>query len=168
MASALGGIRVLDLTGLSPASFAAGMLGDMGADVIRISTPPGASQKGVGSGVDFIEGMDAPALLDTPRNKRNIGINLKAEPGRELFHRLAETADVVVESFRPGVMARLGIDYETVSGKNPRIIFCSVWVTVRMAPTGICRAMILIMRLWEGRWDWSVTARRSPPLSQKI
>ncbi len=126
MASALSGIKVLDLTGLSPAAFAAGMLGDMGADVIKISAPPGASEKGVGTGVDFIEGMDAPAFFDTPRNKKNIGINLKAEAGRKIFLQLAESADVILESFRPGVMTRLGIGYETVAQKNPRIIYCSV------------------------------------------
>ncbi len=126
MASALSGIKVLDLAGLSPASFAAGMLGDMGADVIRISAPPGASEKGVGTSVNFIEGLDAPAFFDTRRNKKNIGINLKSEPGRKLFHQLAETSDIIIESFRPGVMARLGIGYEAVAEKNPRIIFCSV------------------------------------------
>ena len=126
MATALSGIKVLDLTGMGPSSFAAGMLGDMGADVIKISTPPGASDKGVGAGIEFIEGIDAPAFFDSPRNKKNIGINFKAESGKKLFHQLAETADVVIESFRPGVMDRLGIGYETVSKENPRIIHCSV------------------------------------------
>jgi len=124
--SALDGINVLDLTGMGPSSFAAGMLADMGADVIKISTPPGASNKGVGAGIDFIDGVDASAFYDTPRNKKNIGINFKAESGKKLFFQLVETADVVLEAFRPGVMDRLGIGYEAASQKNPRIIYCSV------------------------------------------
>lgn len=126
MTSALSGIKVLDLTGMGPSSFAAGMLADMGADVIKISTPPGASDKGVGAGIDFIEGVDASIFFDTPRNKKNTGINLKSEAGQKLFFQLVETADVVLEAFRPGVMDRLGIGYEAASQKNPKIIYCSV------------------------------------------
>ncbi len=126
MTLALKGIRLLDLTGMGPASFAAGMLADMGADVTKISTPPGASDKGVGAGIDFIEGVEASAFYDTPRNKKNIGINLKAESGKKLFFQLIDTADVVLEAFRPGVMDRLGIGYEKASQRNPRIIYCSV------------------------------------------
>ncbi len=126
MASALNGIKILDLTGMGPSSFAAGMLADMGADVIKIGTPPGASDKGVGAGIDFIEGMDSSAFFDTPRNKRNIGINFKSEVGKKLFFQLVEKADVVLEAFRPGVMDRLEIGYDTASRKNPRIIYCAV------------------------------------------
>ena len=126
MTSALSGIKILDLTGMGPSSFAAGMLADMGADVIKISTPPGASDKGVGAGIEFIEGVDTSAFYDTPRNKKNIGINFKSEAGQKLFFQLMETADVVLEAFRPGVMDRLGIGYEAASKKNSRIIYCSV------------------------------------------
>jgi crotonobetainyl-CoA:carnitine CoA-transferase CaiB-like acyl-CoA transferase len=126
MASALGGIKVLDLTGLGPSSFAAQMLGDMGAEVIRINAVPGGASRGVGKGVDFIEGMDASTYTDTIRNKKNVGINLKSEAGKRVFQQLAETADVIIESFRPGVMDRLGLGYEAVKGINPRIIFCAV------------------------------------------
>lgn len=126
MTLALSDIKVLDLTGMGPSSFAAGMLADMGADVIKISTPPGASDKGVGAGIDFVEGVDPSAFLDTPRNKRNIGVNLKSPSGQRLFFQLAATADVVLEAFRPGVMDRLGIGYEAASKINPGIIYCSV------------------------------------------
>lgn len=117
---------MLDLAGMGPASMAAGMLGDMGAEVIKVSSPPGASDKGVGAGIDFIEGVDAPAYLDSLRNKKNIGINLKAEAGKDLFLRLARTTDVVIESFRPGVVDRLGVGYDALSKTNPRLILCSV------------------------------------------
>ena len=126
MTLALEGIKLLDVTGMGPSSFAAGMLADLGADVIKISTPPGASDKGVGAGIEFIEGIDAGAFYDTLRNKKNIGINLKSEAGKQIFFQLMEKADVVLEAFRPGVLDRLGIGYETASQKNPRIIYCSV------------------------------------------
>ncbi len=122
MASALSGIKVLDLAGIGPASFAAMMLADMGADVIKINMPPGAGDKGVGGGMTFVDTFDPGTL----RNKKNTAINLKAEAGKQLFNRLAETADVIIEANRPGVMDRLGVGYEAISKINPRIIYCSV------------------------------------------
>lgn len=127
MTSALNGTKVLDLTGMGPASIAAMMLGDMGADVIKISMPPKAGDRGVGGGIDFDELPERPAFdLECLRNKRNLALNLKTEAGRDLFYKLAETADIIIESFRPGVMDRLGVGYDTVAKKNPGIIFCSV------------------------------------------
>jgi len=98
----------------------------MGADVIKINPVPGGMKKGVGKGVDFVEGLDASAYFDTIRNKKNVGINLKTEAGQGIFRRLAETADVIIESFRPGVMDRLGLGYEEIKQVNERIIYCSV------------------------------------------
>ena len=118
MVSALSGIRVMDLTGQGPSSFAAQILGDMGADVIKINSVPGGMKKGVGKGVDFVEGMDASAYFDTFRNKKNVGLNLKTEIGQSIFCRLAETADVIIESFRPGVMDRLGLGYEAIKKRK--------------------------------------------------
>jgi crotonobetainyl-CoA:carnitine CoA-transferase CaiB-like acyl-CoA transferase len=127
LTSALNGTKVLDLTGMGPASIAAMMLGDMGADVIKISMPPKAGDRGVGGGIDFDELPERPAFdLECLRNKRNLALNLKTEAGRDLFYKLAETADIIIESFRPGVMDRLGVGYDTVAKKNPGIIFCSV------------------------------------------
>jgi len=126
LASALEGIKVLDLAGMGPAFLAATMLGDMGAEVIKINTPPGASSRGIGAGIEFIEGVDAPAFLDTLRNEKNIGLNLKSEAGKRIFRELAKTSDVIIESFRPGVMDRLGIGYAAISEINRGIIFCSI------------------------------------------
>ncbi len=125
MASALSGIKVLDVAGIGPASFTAMILGDMGADVIKINMPPGAGDKGVGQGNTFLDGT---LTFDpgTIRNKKNMAINLKTETGQRLFHQLAETADIIIEGFRPGVMDRLGVGYQAISKINPRIIFCSV------------------------------------------
>jgi len=125
MASALGGIKVLDVSGIGPGSFAAMILGDMGADVLKINMPPGSGDRGVGQGNTFLDGT---LTFDpgTIRNKRNMALNLKTETGQRLFHRLAETADIIIEGFRPGVMDRLGVGYQAISKINPRIIFCSV------------------------------------------
>jgi crotonobetainyl-CoA:carnitine CoA-transferase CaiB-like acyl-CoA transferase len=126
MTSALEGIKVLDITGMGPASYAAQILGDTGAEVIKISQPPKNASRGVGQGVEFMKGMDASVSFDTLRNKKNVGINLKTETGHDLFSRMAETSDVIIESFRPGVMDRLGLGYEEMARINPRIIYCSV------------------------------------------
>ncbi len=126
MKSALEGIKVLDITGMGPASYAAQILGDMGAEVIKISQPPKNASRGVGQGVEFMKGMDASVSFDTLRNKKNVGINLKTETGHGLFSRMAESSDVIIESFRPGVMDRLGLGYEEMARINPKIIYCSV------------------------------------------
>ncbi len=95
------------------------LLGDMGADVLVVE-PPADSKAGQG-------GMPAGDPHDAlRRNKRSIVLNLRDEEARNIFYRLAETADVVLEGFRPGVVKRLGVDYETLSAKNPRIIYCSL------------------------------------------
>src|SRR3989304_5496589 len=117
----LEGIRVLDLTRLAPGPFCTMLLGDLGADVIVVEEAPGAGRR-------FDVGLSdrAQAFNALGRNKRSIGLNLKDEAARRVFYRLAEKADVVLEGFRPGVVKRLGVDYETVSAINPRIVYCSL------------------------------------------
>ncbi len=117
----LEGIRILDLTRLAPGPFCTMLLGDLGADVIVIEEPPG-----VGRRFDIGMSERAQAFNALGRNKRSVGLNLKEARAREAFLRLAEKADVVVEGFRPGVVKRLGVDYETVSGRNPRSVYCSL------------------------------------------
>jgi len=125
--SALDGITILDLTGMGPASLAAMMLGDMGADVLKVSIPPGVGSRGVGRGFPSKADQEGPAFnLEYLRNKKSIALNLKTEEGKRIFNELAKTADVILESFRPGVMDRLGVGYKDISGINPGIIFCSV------------------------------------------
>ncbi len=118
---ALEGIRVLDLTRLAPGPFCTMLLGDLGADVIVVEEAPGAGRR-------FDIGMSdrAQAFNALGRNKRSIGLNLKDERAREVFYRLADNADVVLEGFRPGVVKRLAVDYETISGRNPGIVYCSL------------------------------------------
>jgi crotonobetainyl-CoA:carnitine CoA-transferase CaiB-like acyl-CoA transferase len=99
------------------------MLGDFGAEVIKIEEP------GIGDPARHSRaGIKRPGayFLATNRNKRSVTINLKHDHGREIFLKLVEKADVVVEGFRPGVMDRLGVGYETLKALNPRLIYCAI------------------------------------------
>ena len=96
------------------------LLADMGADVLKIENPKGGDfsrQSG-----PFING-EGSGFVAVNRNKRSVALNLKSEKGREIFLRLVESADVLVENYRPGTMADLGLAYETLSVLNPRLIY---------------------------------------------
>jgi len=110
----LAGVRVLDLTRLLPGPMATLHLADLGADVIKIED--------LGAG-DYAT-PSVRALVN--RNKRGIRLDLKQPGGPAALLRLARTADVLIEGFRPGVMARLGLDYDAVRAANPRIVYCSL------------------------------------------
>jgi crotonobetainyl-CoA:carnitine CoA-transferase CaiB-like acyl-CoA transferase len=123
----LDGITVLDLTRLLPGAVATMMLGDFGADVIKIEEPGvGDPARHSRAGITKKDGQPGAYFLATNRNKRSITINLKQPAGRDLFLKLVERADVVIEGFRPGVMDRLGIGYDALKKINPRVIFCSI------------------------------------------
>ena len=126
MTAALEGVTVLELTRVAPGAYATMILGDMGAQVIKIETPPQAGQP-TGSGVSGGKEEVRRAVTNfTNRNKRSIAINLKESQGQAILQKLASTADVLVEGFRPGVMERLGGGYEALKKLNPRIIYCSM------------------------------------------
>src|SRR6185436_18722250 len=119
----LDGIKVLDLTRLLPGAVATMMLGDFGADVLKIEEP------GTGDPARHSRaGIKQPGayFLVTNRNKRSLTLNLKTAAGQEIFLKLAQQADVVIESFRPGVMERLGVGYEILQQHNPRLIYCAI------------------------------------------
>src|SRR5712691_4971518 len=113
------GIKVLELARVPPAELPGMMLADMGADVLKIETPDADRPRGVDA-----ERRSAFAFVN--RNKRSLTLNLKAPESQAIFQRLATGADVLVEGFRPGVMKRLGADYETLRALNPRIVYCSL------------------------------------------
>ena len=116
--TALKGIRVLDLTRVRSGPTCVRQFADWGADVIKVETPSDAAQLGgPRSGPDF---------QNLHRNKRSLTLNLKSEEGLAAFRKLAKTADVIVENFRPGVKKRLGIDYETLSADNPGLVYASI------------------------------------------
>ena len=120
MAGPLAGLKVLELIRVPPGAFCTLMLADMGADVLKIETPVAATP------AQTAQAERRAALQFVNRNKRSIAINLKQPDGQTLLHQLATDADVLVEGFRPGVMARLGGDYETLKRVNPRLIYCSL------------------------------------------
>ncbi len=122
--SALLGLRVLDVSQVLAGPYAAMLLADMGADVIKVEAPGhGDHSRQMAPRIsDDLSG----AFLAVNRNKRGISLDLKDSRGRDLLHRLAATADVLIENFRPGVAARLGIDFETLSQVNPRLVHCSI------------------------------------------
>jgi crotonobetainyl-CoA:carnitine CoA-transferase CaiB-like acyl-CoA transferase len=122
---ALDGLRVLDLTQVMAGPYCTMLLADLGADVVKIENPEDGDQTRRSWGY-AVHGEDSRAFLALNRNKRSVCLDLKSAEGLADFHRLVLTADVVVENFRPGVTKRLGVDYETLSELNPRLIYASV------------------------------------------
>lgn len=123
MRQALKGTRVLDLSRMLPGPFASMMLGDLGAEVIKIEEPR------IGDPTRWSPpkiGNESAAFLQVNRNKKSVALDLKAEEGRDIFLKLAATADVVLEQFRPGVCDRLRIGYGEVQRVNPKIVYCSL------------------------------------------
>src|SRR6476469_1302083 len=123
LAEALKGILVLDLSRLLPGPFLTMVLADMGADVVKVEDPR------VG---DYLRAMPpakgglAGRFLAVNRGKRSLALDLKAAAGRDAFLKMVERADVVVESFRPGVMDKLGLGHAALAARNPKIVVCSI------------------------------------------
>ncbi|MFC4541614.1 CaiB/BaiF CoA transferase family protein [Halosolutus amylolyticus] len=120
----LDSVRVLDLTRLLPGPYATQLLADLGADVLKVEDPdrgdyarylPPITDDGTGAVFEAVN-----------RGKRSVALDLKADDGRDAFLELVEDADVLIESFRPGVVDRLGIDHETVRERNPDLVYCSL------------------------------------------
>ena len=122
--SILNGIRVVDLTRVLTGPYCAMMLGDMGADIIKIERP-GAGDDTRKWGPPFVDGESA-YFLSINRNKRSLTLNLKDESAKEILWKLIESADVLIENFRPGTMKKLGFDYDTVKIRKPDIIYGSI------------------------------------------
>jgi CoA:oxalate CoA-transferase len=123
----LEGIRVLDLTNVLSGPFATLHLALLGADVIKIENPDGGDlARKLGNVPKFNQELLGTSFLAQNANKRSLTLNLKAEDGKEILSKLVETSDVVVENFRPGVMARLGFSYDELCKINPKIIYCAI------------------------------------------
>ena len=119
----LDGVKILDLTRLLPGPLASMYLADLGAEVIKIEDPE------IGDYARQIPPMKEKSswnFLMMNRNKKSVTLNLKQSADKEKFLNLVKSADVVMESFRPGICAKLGIDYEVCKAINPRIVFCSL------------------------------------------
>jgi crotonobetainyl-CoA:carnitine CoA-transferase CaiB-like acyl-CoA transferase len=123
----LEGVRVLDLTNVLSGPFATVHLALLGAEVIKIENPEGGDlARKLGNVPTYNKQLLGTSFLAQNANKKSLTLNLKAEEGKEIFRKLARTADVVVENFRPGVMARLGFSYEALCTLNPKIIYCAI------------------------------------------
>src|SRR3989449_6328343 len=120
---ALDGLRVLDLSNQLSGPYCAMLLGDLGADVIKVEHPVGGDN--ARQGAPHVNGESAP-FMTVNRNKRSITVDLKAPDGLAIVRRLAARADVVLENWRPGTAARLGLGYDDVRRLNPRVIYCSI------------------------------------------
>ncbi|MFC4003507.1 CaiB/BaiF CoA transferase family protein [Prauserella oleivorans] len=125
MAFALEDLTVIDLTQVMAGPYCCQLLGDLGADVIKVEPLGTGDATRQATGHRLPHGESA-AFLAVNRNKRSIALDLKTPGGRDTFLRLVRHADVVVESFRPGVAARLGVDYETLSAVNERLVHASI------------------------------------------
>jgi crotonobetainyl-CoA:carnitine CoA-transferase CaiB-like acyl-CoA transferase len=120
----LAGVRVLDLSRVIAGPFCTQLLGDLGAEVVKVEHPEHG---------DDSRGMKPPAAGDEAhfylafnRSKKSVAIDLGRPEGRDLVHRLAAVSDVLVENFRPGVMRRLGLDWDTMHARHPALIYCSI------------------------------------------
>jgi crotonobetainyl-CoA:carnitine CoA-transferase CaiB-like acyl-CoA transferase len=119
----LSGIRVLDLSRLLPGPFLTMVLADMGADVVKVEDPRvGDYLRAIPPGKGGMSGR----YLAFNRGKRSLALDLKQPAARDAFLAMVERADVVVESFRPGVMAKLGLGYDVLSARNPKLVVCSI------------------------------------------
>ncbi|MCC6627979.1 MAG: CoA transferase [Chloroflexi bacterium] len=124
MTQPLDGVRVLDLTRAMTGPFCTLMLGDMGADIVKVELP-GKGDEARGWGPPFVAG-ESSYFMSVNRNKRSLTLNLRGDEGRAVAWRLIEWADVLVENFSPGAMDRLGLGPEAVRARNPRLIYCSI------------------------------------------
>jgi alpha-methylacyl-CoA racemase len=124
----LHGLRVLDLTRLLPGGFCSLLLADFGADVLKVEdTGPGDYIRWAPPYYDGAEDSARSALfLSLNRGKRSIRVDLKSDPGKQVLLRLVRDADVLLESFRPGVLDRLGVGYDRLRQENPRLVYCAI------------------------------------------
>jgi crotonobetainyl-CoA:carnitine CoA-transferase CaiB-like acyl-CoA transferase len=118
----LSGIRVVDLSSFLPGPYLTSAMADHGAEVIKVESPSGDPGRNIGKP----DGDSTVFFRNVNRGKKSIVLDLKQDGDRETLLKLCETADVVVESFRPGVVTRLGVDYEAIKARNPGIVYCAI------------------------------------------
>jgi len=159
----LRGVRVLDLTNVLSGPFATLHLALLGAEVIKIENPKdGDLARKLGILPQLNEQLMGTSFLAQNANKQSITLNLKAPEGKEIFKRLAKTSDVVVENFRPDVMDRLGVGYQTLSALNPRLIVCAISGFGRTGPDAFKPAYDQIIQGLSGEMDVNGDERLHP------
>ncbi len=123
----LDGIRVLDLTNVLSGPFCTLHLAWLGAEVIKVENPKGGDlARKLGCVPEYNQKLMGTSFLAQNANKKSLTLNLKSDKGKEIFKKLAVTADIVVENFRPGVMDRLGVGYDVLKEINPKIVYCAI------------------------------------------
>lgn len=128
----LAGVRVLDFSSFIAGSYAAQYLGDLGASIVKVESIQGDAARGWGP---FLAG-ESRFFQGWNRNKRSVAIDLRSDGGREILHRLVRDTDIVIENFRPGVVEKLGIDYDTLKALNPKLIYLSITAFGTKGPYG--------------------------------
>lgn len=123
MSQPLKGIKILDFTTLLPGPYATQLLADMGAEVVRVESP---TRPDLLKLLPPMVGKVSASHASVNRNKKTIAVDLKHESAKEIVHKLVSEFDIVIEQFRPGVMARLGLDYEALVKFQPKLIYCSI------------------------------------------
>jgi crotonobetainyl-CoA:carnitine CoA-transferase CaiB-like acyl-CoA transferase len=154
-AGALDGVRVLDLTRVLAGPYCTMFLGDLGAEVVKVEQPE-AGDDTRGWGPPFVGGESA-YFLAVNRNKRSLILDLKSPRHQQLLRRLAQKADVLIENFRPGTMARLGLGEKELCSANPRLIYASLSAFGADGPMSSAPGYDLIVQAWGGLM--SITGR---------
>ena len=127
MSQLLNGVRVLDLSNVLAGPFCGYQLALLGADVIKVEAPDGGDlARQLGADPDLNENYVGASFLAQNAGKRSVVLDLKSDSGKQAFSRLVESADVLIENFRPGVMDRLGVGYKTLQASNPRLIYAAI------------------------------------------
>ena len=164
MAGPLEGIRVLDLTWVLAGPFASMILNDLGAEVIKVERPPLGDV--ARTTAPLIDGESA-YFFSINRGKKSICLDLKSEQGRELLLRLVDVADVVMENFTPGTMDGLGLGYEALQCRNPRLIYAATSGFGQTGPDRLRPALDIVVQGMGGVMSitGSPAARRSAPAS---
>jgi crotonobetainyl-CoA:carnitine CoA-transferase CaiB-like acyl-CoA transferase len=155
----LAGIRVLDLSRMVSGPLCGRLLADLGADVVKVEPPDGDRTRTV---PPFV-GAVSPYYAQMNAGKRNVCINLKADGGPQLLSRLAADADILLENFRPGVLARFGLDAATALEANPRLIYCSVTGWGQDGPWANRRAYAPLVHADAGTLELAARHRRRRP-----
>ena len=134
MTAPLEGVKIVEMTSVVLGPYACQMLGDLGADIVKIEPPGGDTNRNLGP---YRNHADMSSLfMNCNRNKRSIVLDLKSARGKDAALRIMNLADVVVHNFRPGAMERLGLDYEAVKAGNPDIIYCATYGYSKLGPYG--------------------------------
>jgi len=163
MSSALQGVRIVDLTQHLAGPFCTMLLADMGAEVIKVEPPWGDASRSSPQ-YPSIEGQNAYFMF-VNRNKRSVVLDLKSEAGVEVLMKLVEGSDVVIENFRPGVMDRLGIGYDSLRDVNPRIVYASISGFGQDSPYVKRPSFDIIAQAMSG-WMW-LNSRESRGMNSK-